>query len=133
MSHLQRNRIEGAESRPAELARPGSATDRRGRRRPLGVLLVCSRNAAWHGADPNERHPFDFDDSRVLKRWEAKVKGRIYRVYAYSDREEASWEYFTLLEFDDLTAWNRLQEEMDDAGFSAYFDWDIVAFGRSIG
>ena len=100
---------------------------------PLGVLLVCKRNENWHRANPAERRPFDLEDPLVLKHWEDRVEQRIYRVYGYSDGEKDAWEFFTLLEFDDMEAWSRLQQGLEDAGFSAYFDWEIIAFGRRLG
>ena len=100
---------------------------------PLGVLLVCRRNETWHRADAEERRPFDLEDPHILRRWEDRIEQRIYRIYGYGDGEKDAWEFFTLLEFDDMEVWNRLQQGLENAGFSAYFDWEIIAFGRRLG
>ena len=99
---------------------------------PLGVLLVWKRSGAWHQAGPVERQPFDLDDPDVLKRWEARLEGQIYRIYGYSEEDGNAWEYLALLEFRDMAAWNGLHQRLDEVGFSTYFEWDIVAFGRRI-
>jgi len=105
----------------------------KGTRQPLGVLLVCTRNARWHDVSSEERQPFDLSVLQVLKFWEKKVGGRIYRVYAGGECGDSFWEFFTLLECEDLPAWKAILQNLEQAGFNSYFDWDIIAFGRSIG
>lgn len=100
-------------------------------RRSLGTMLVLKRQPAWQEALPDARHSFDLDDAAVLKRWERRLGSRIYRIYGYLS--DAEWEFFALLEFDDLDAWQRLQQYLDTSGFSMYYAWDIVALGRRMG
>ena len=103
------------------------------RLKPLGVLLVWRQNAAWSRATPEERRSFDLEDPQVLKAWEGKVEGQIYRIYGYNGENEEAWEFFALLEFDDLEAWSRIQQRLEQDGFGAYFSWEIIAFGRRVG
>ena len=135
MAHLQRSSSETAEGTAHDTAyRPLRDTlVQNPQLQPLGVLLVCRHNETWHRTGPEQRHLFDFGNPQVLKRWEEKIEGRVYKIYGYNEAEKGSWDFFTLIEFDDLQAWNRLQEKLDETGFSAYFDWKIIAFGRRIG
>ncbi len=134
MAHLQRSSSEAAETAHDTADRPLRDTlVQTPQLQPLGVLLVCRYNEAWRQASLEKRHPFDFENPQILKRWEEKIEGRIYKIYGYNKAEKSSWKFFTLLEFDDLQAWNRLQEKLDETGFSDYFDWEIIAFGRRIG
>ncbi len=100
---------------------------------PLGVLLMCRRSETWHQASVQERREFDLDDPQVLEDWERKLEGRFYRVYGYGEGEKESWELFSLLEFDDLEAWQTLEGKLDESGFSAFFEWEVIAFGRRAG
>lgn len=135
MTHLQPQRTEAngnsetGASDPTVLEVPA----RPPRSQPLGVLLVCRYGAAWHRAAPEKRRPFNLDDPRTLKTWEKKIESRIYRIYGYNENEKNPWEFFALLEFGDLQTWNRRQQSLDTAGFSTYFEWDILAFGRRLG
>lgn len=100
---------------------------------PLGAMLVFKRNKTWAETPPDVRRDFDLDDPNVLKRWEKQLASRIYRVYGYHEAPEAGWEFFSLLEFDDLEAWQQLQNHLDASGFSLYYAWDIVTLGRRLG
>jgi hypothetical protein len=102
-----------------------------GAQRCLGTMLVFKRQASWQTEQPDVRRSFDLDEPTILKRWERRLGGRIYQVYEYSP--EAGWEFFALLEFDDLEAWQNLQQYLDTSGFSTYYAWDIVALGRRMG
>ena len=100
---------------------------------PLGVLLMCRRGAAWHTAGERQRRKFDLDDPLVLEDWEQRLEGRFYRIYGYAEGKTEPWEFFTLLEFDDLEAWKNLESKLDEAGFSTLFEWEVIAFGRRAG
>lgn len=100
-------------------------------RRSLGAMLVFKRQADWQDLGMDVQRSFDFDDRGVLKRWERRLGSRVYRMYGYAP--ETGWEFFALLEFDDLEAWQQLQEYLDTSGFSTYYRWDIVALGRHMG
>jgi len=100
---------------------------------PLGVLLVFRRDDAWYQTPSETRQNFDFENPVVLKQWEKQIQGRIYRIYGYHEQNGEAWEFFSLLEFDDLEAWNNLQQRLDNAGFSTYFSWDIITLGRRLG
>ena len=100
---------------------------------PLGVLLMCRRSEAWHRANAQERREFDLDDPQVLEDWEQKLEGRFYRLYGYGEGDKDPWEFFSLLEFDDLEAWQNLEGTLDESGFSTFFEWEVVAFGRRAG
>jgi hypothetical protein len=106
-------------------------TIEQGSRRSLGAMLVLKRQASGQEVDAEIGRSFDLDDSANLKRWERRLSSHIYRVYGYEP--EAGWEFFALLEFADLEAWQQLQEYLDTSGFSAYYTWDIVALGRRMG
>ncbi|MDA0746740.1 MAG: hypothetical protein O2954_09475 [bacterium] len=116
-----------------EETKPGSfsSATQKPSRQPLGILLFCRRNSAWHQASTEQRNTFDLNDPAVLKCWEQKMGGRIFRIYASDENVNGTWEFFTLLEFHDLPAWSQLQEELEASEFGTYFDWDIAAFGRS--
>ncbi|MDA0709640.1 MAG: hypothetical protein O3B73_05440 [bacterium] len=102
-------------------------------RRSLGAMLVFKRQMAWQELAPEVRRSFDLDDPAVLRRWERHLGSRIYRIYGYHDSPEAGWEFFALLEFTDLEAWQQSQQYLDTSGFSTYYTWDIVALGRQMG
>ena len=102
-------------------------------RRTLGTMLVFKRQEIWSNVAPDARHNFDLDIPTVLKRWEKRLASRIYRIYAYHDAPETGWEFFSLLDFGDLEAWQQLQQYLDASGFSTYYCWDIVALGRRMG
>ena len=70
---------------------------------------------------------------KSLKAWGKKIEGQIYRIYGYTGEKEEAWEFFSLLEFDDLEAWSRIQQRLEQDGFGAYFSWEIIAFGRCAG
>jgi|GEM_PF-2005820 hypothetical protein len=123
---------QGDTAEPRRMA-TSPTTSQEGVRQPLGVLLVCTRNAHWHGAPEEARHPFDLTIPKILKFWEKRVGGRIYRVYAGGETGNSKWEFFTLLECDDLPAWNARLQKLEEAGFNTFFDWDIIALGRSLG
>jgi len=97
-------------------------------RRSLGAMLVFKRQTFPKKVETDVNGSFDLDDPAILKRWERRLGSRIYRVYGYSP--EAGWEFFALLEFGDLEAWQHLQQYLDTSGFSTYYAWDIVALGR---
>ncbi|MDP6776935.1 MAG: hypothetical protein QGI83_09225 [Candidatus Latescibacteria bacterium] len=103
------------------------------RLQPLGVLLMCRRSEAWHKADVRERREFDLSDPQVLEDWEQKLEGRFYRIYGYGEGEREPWEFFSLLEFDDLEAWQGLEAKLEESGFSVFFEWEVLAFGRRAG
>jgi len=102
-------------------------------RRTLGAMLVFKHQAIWSDVTLNAQHNFDLDDPTVLKRWEKRLASRIYRVYGYHEAPDAEWEFFALLEFGDLDAWQQLQKYLDASGFSTYYAWDIVVLGRRMG
>lgn len=99
--------------------------------RALGVMLIFKRQKFWDVAKPEARQSFDLSDAAILKRWERRLCGRIYRVYGSSF--EAGWEFFALLEFEDLEAWQRVQQYLDTSGFSAYYVWEVATLGRQMG
>jgi hypothetical protein len=100
-------------------------------RRSLGVMLVFKRQTSKKEVEKDVNGSFDLDDPVILKRWERRLGNRIYSIYGYSP--EAGWEFFALLEFGDLEAWQHLQQYLDTSGFSRYYVWDIVALGRHMG
>ncbi len=117
------------------LETPTHSPERSGSRRmqPLGAMLVFKRNKRWCDAASAERRPFDLDDPVVLKRLEKRLSSCIYRIYGYHEAPEAGWEFFSLLEFEDLEAWQQLQTHLDLSGFSTYYTWNIVTLGRRLG
>ena len=100
-------------------------------RRSLGAMLVFKRQMSKKKIETDVSGSFDLGDPAILKRWERRLGSQIYRVYGYSP--EAGWEFFALLEFGDLEAWQHLQKYLDTSGFSTYYVWDIVALGRRMG
>tara|TARA_Y100000588_G_C13654845_1_gene669552 strand:- start:193 stop:450 length:258 start_codon:yes stop_codon:yes gene_type:complete len=82
---------------------------------------------------PKSGNPLIYPCHKVLKFWEKKVGGRIYRVYAGGESGDSFWEFLTLLECEDLPAWKNILQNLEQAGLNPFFDWDIIAFGRSIG
>lgn len=102
-------------------------------RRSLGAMLVFKQQASWQEVGIEARQSFDLDNPTVLKRWERRLGSRVYRVYGYHEAPEAGWQFFALLEFGDLEAWQQLQQYLDSSGFSTYYTWEIVALGRRMG
>ena len=93
---------------------------------PLGALLIFKRTET-------ETHPtdiLDFPTPRPLKDWENCLGEKIYKIYGINKPEEEAWQYFSLLEFADLEAWQQFQTQLNQAGFSDCFIWEIVALGR---
>ena len=84
-------------------------------RRSLGVMLVFKREALWQEVGSEARRSFNLEDPVILKRWERRLGSGIYRVYDYAP--EAGWEFFALLAFGDLEAWQHLQQYLDTSGF----------------
>ena len=95
---------------------------------PLGALLI------FKGDEP-ETHPsgiLDIPNPRTLEDWEDCLGEKIYKIYGIKKPEEEAWQYFSLLEFADLEAWQQFQTQLDQAGFSDCFTWEIVALGRRL-
>ncbi|MCZ6632530.1 MAG: hypothetical protein O7G87_03930 [bacterium] len=108
---------------------PVATTKPSTRSQPLGALLIFKR-------DEPETHPtgnLDFTNPKTLKDWEKCLGEKIYKIYGIKKPEEEAWQYFSLLEFADLEAWQQFQTQLDQAGFSDCFIWEIVALGRRIG
>jgi hypothetical protein len=136
MAGLQHIR-EGAKGDPAQQPRGMPSDTSRGRpirSQPLGVVLFCRRKGL--NGEAGGRNLRDETQTAALKaiaELERRAKSRVYRVYACEDGPEGKWEYFTVLEFGDLQAWNVFEQDLEKNGFGALFDWEVRAFGRGLG
>ena len=99
---------------------------------PLGVILFCKRKRQKGKPTPKSSDLPGVDDRATVDELEKRVQGRIYRVYACEGGSKAGWEFFSVLEFGDLQAWNLFEQDLEQNGFSDRFEWDIRAFGRRL-
>ena len=98
----------------------------------MGAFLLFKRGASWFSADADSRSHYDLENAEILRLWENRLGGRIYKLYGCDWDEGSAWEFFVVFEFQDLEAWQCLQNQMDRDGFSEYFSWNILALGRRL-
>ena len=102
------------------------------RSQPLGVILFCRRTRLNDEVDTGDAAGGAQEAVKAIRELERCVKSRVYRVYACEDGPEGRWEYFTVLEFGDLQAWNEFEQTLEKNGFGTHFDWEVRAFGRGL-
>ena len=101
------------------------------RSQPLGVILFCRRKGL-NAVDTGDTAGGAQEAVNAIAELERHVKSRIYRVYACEDGPEGRWEYFAVLEFGDLQAWNVFEQNLEKNGFGTLFEWEVRAFGRGL-
>ena len=102
------------------------------RSQPLGVILFCRRKRLLNAVDTGDAAGGAQEAVKAITELERRVKSRVYRVYACEDGPEGRWEYFAVLEFGDLQAWNVFEQNLEKNGFGTLFEWEVRAFGRGL-
>ena len=135
MSGLQHTR-EDTNGGPVQQPRrtPAGAVGARSMQsQPLGVVLFCRRKGINGETGKSNAESGAQEAMAAITELGRRVKSRVYRVYACEDGPDGKWEYFAVLEFGDLQAWNLFEQDLERNGFGAHFDWNVRAFGRGLG
>lgn len=134
MAGLQHTREEakGASAQQPLRESVDTVSARPTRSQPLGVILFCRRKRLNDEAGTGDAADGTQEAVKAIAELERRVKSRFYRVYACEDGPEGRWEYFAVLEFCDLQAWNVFEQNLEKKGFGTLFEWEVRAFGRGL-